>query len=160
MGKRGPQPTPTAELKARKSWRANQEKRKNEIVVPIATVAPVAPSWLSEKGRIQFDLIAQELHSSGLLATVDDHAVGQYCERLSQYIELRDNALSAHPVIVKDGVARKNPVILLRDEALRDCLRLLRELGMSPTARVGLTTEKKAATPATLMMETEGGYAT
>jgi P27 family predicted phage terminase small subunit len=160
MGKRGPQKTPTKTLKERGSWLAKLPERQNEISIPGLVDPPEPPDWLDSGGRDQFIRLAPVMHALGLLSFADIDAMGLYAERLAQYIELRDSAAKQNSIIINNGRVYKNPTYSLRDEAQRDCIRLLRELGMSPTARVGLTTEKKTATPATLMMETEGGYAT
>jgi P27 family predicted phage terminase small subunit len=161
MAKKGPRPTPTAELAARGSHRAKEPRRRNEITIPPLLDVPVAPEWLTDAAQGHFERLAPMLHATGLLSLADVDVLSMLAERLAQYTDLRDQCAEEKPTIYNEqGVGRKNPTYSLRDEAGRDLLKLYQELGMSPTARVGLTAEKKTATPATLMMETEGGYAT
>ena len=148
MGKRGPQPTPTAQLEARGSWLAKLPERKRETAVAVIVDIPSAPEWLTPSAVLLWDSITREAQDGGTLSCMDLSMCGFLCERLSQYIALRDNAFSAQPVLVKDGLARTNPIIIQRNEAQRDCIRLLRELGMSPASRVGLVLAPKKAKPA------------
>lgn len=160
MGKRGPQPTPTATLAARKSWRANQEKRKNEVQPVALSIVPDPPAWLTEAGAVEFRRIAPEIHPSGLLTVADIDALGAYAERLSQYVELRAAAELEPMTFENEGMIRAHPVHKMRDEAAADCVRLRRELGMSPSGRVGITTEKPAKHKIGEVIPKSKGFAT
>ena len=162
MPKKGPRPTPTAELAARGSHRAKEPRRRNEITIPPMVEVPAAPEWLTDAAAAHFERLAPMLHATGLLSLADVDVLSMLAERLAQYAELRDQCADEKPTIYNDqGVGRKNPTYSFRDEAGRDLLKLYQELGMSPTARVGLTSDKREATPASLLaMETEGDFAT
>lgn len=162
MTKKGPRPTPTAELARRGSHRAKEPRRRNEITIPALLDVPVPPPWLTDAATEQFQRIAPVLHATGLLSLADVDVLSLLVEKLVQYMALRDLCNKESPTIYNDqGVGRKNPSFSLRDEAGRDLLKLYQELGMSPTARVGLTSDKqKQTTPAALLLETEGDFAT
>lgn len=159
MGNRGPQPTPTATLEARNSRRAKEDKRKNEIKLPTLPQPPDAPRWLSKEAKSLFKTTAEELHRAGLLTAVDADALGAYAERLAQYIELRDEASNTSLTFENEGMIRAHPIHKMRDEAHADCLRLRRELGMSPAARVGLTIDKPKPKVGEIVA-IKGGFAT
>lgn len=161
MPKKGPRPTPTAELARRGSHRAKEPRRRNEVTIPPILDVPTAPEWISDAAAVEFQRLAPMLHATGLLSLADVDVLVMLSEKLVQYTALRDQCRSEPPTIYNDdGVGRKNPTYSFRDEAGRDLLKLYQELGMSPTARVGLTSEKKDATPASLLLETEGDFAT
>lgn len=156
MGKRGPQPTPTNVLAERGSWIAKTDARQNEIKMPAAPAVPEPPAWLTPEGREQYDRVAANIHGYGLLATVDVDILAAYCERLSQYITLRDEAARTEYVMPN---GRANPIHAMTAEAQRDCVRLIRELGLSPAARVGLTIDKPKAKIGEIV-DARGGFAT
>lgn len=82
MGARGPQPTPTATLKLRGSWRG--EVRDGE---PAAAVeAPEAPEWLSEEARGEWDRVVPELIGRGTLAKADRAMLALYCHAWGQFV--------------------------------------------------------------------------
>ena len=152
---------PTKVLAAHGSWKAKTERRRNEITIPELMGVPTAPEWLTDAATGHFERLAPMLHATGLLSLADVDVLSMLAERLAQYTDLRDQCAKEQPTIYNDqGVGRKNPTYSFRDEAGRDLLKLYQELGMSPTARVGLTTEKKTATPASLLVEGEGDFAT
>lgn len=161
MTKSGPRPTPTKTLAARGSHRAKEPRRQNEISVPVLLDVPAAPGWLSEEAVVQFDRLAPVLHATGLLSFADVDVLALLAEKHVQFAMLRDQCRTEPPTIYNDqGVGRKNPTYSFRDEAGRDLLKLYQELGMSPTARVGLVVEKEKPSPASLMLDTEGDFAT
>lgn len=159
--KSGPRPTPTATLAARGSHRAKEPRRQNEVTIPALVDVPQAPNWISEAAIEEFNRLSPMLHATGLLSLADVDTLALLAEKRVQFCELRDLCKSESPTIYNaDGVGRKNPTYTFRDEASRDLLKLYQELGMSPSARVGLvTTPKEKPTPTTLL-GVEGDFAT
>jgi len=134
----GPRKTPTAELEKRGSWRAKEPSRQNEISVPLVLDIPAPPDWLESAAADIWQIVAGEIHAAGLLTNADMTICGFLCERIAQYIKLRDHKSCKQPTIVVGNKIHQNPTIKLRDEAQRDCIRIIKDLGMSPTARIGL----------------------
>ena len=139
MPKTGPRPTPTATLAQRGSHRAKEPRRQNEITIPPLVSVPAPPEWMSKDGAKHFTRLAPVLHAAGLLSPADVDLLAMLAEKHAQYIALRNACAKEDPTIYNEmGVGRKNPSYSLRDEAQRDMLKLYQELGMSPSARVGL----------------------
>ena len=75
MGKRGPQPTPTAKLANRNSWRA--KTRDGEPDVDPGT--PECPQWLTGESREIWDKMTPELVNLGIMSRMDGFAFSRYC---------------------------------------------------------------------------------
>lgn len=78
MGRRGPLPKPTA----LKKLEGNPGRRKlpvNEPQPSIADAIPPAPNYLPAIATAAWRFISAELHAVGLLTTIDEHALEQYC---------------------------------------------------------------------------------
>ena len=160
MGKRGPQPIPTETLNRRGSWRGKTKERENEIKLPAIPEAPEPPSWISDEGRALWPDIAPRIHRYGLMRDVDAEVCALLCDAIVLYRRARDHQLSGMPVTFKDGQPKRNPMVGILREAEADVIRLMRELGMSPAARVGLTIDKPAAKDGVIVPVSKSRFAT
>jgi P27 family predicted phage terminase small subunit len=160
MGKRGPQPTPTEELKRRGSWRAKTAERVNEIELAKAKSVPIPPSWLDAAAKKEYQRIAKVLVTAELITTPDADMVAHLAVALIQWREICDNPLIKFPVTSKDGVTKRNPIYAMRSEAHRDVIRLMKELGMSPASRVGLVVQNSGAKKIGEIVEIKNHFAT
>jgi P27 family predicted phage terminase small subunit len=127
--------------------------------VPVIPDPPDAPDWLSAAAVSHWERIAPTIHKFGLLTHVDVETLGMLCESIAHYVELRDHPSALHPIIDTDKGTFRNPIISQRREALADVTRLIRELGMSPAARVGLVAEKPVPKLGEIV-DCKGGFAT
>lgn len=131
MGRRGPQPTPTAVLKGRGSWRG--ETRKDEPEVEVS--APDCPAWVTGPAREHWDELASMLAGMGVMADVHQTALGLLVDALGRYVGLKKvvekvgetaesskGGLVVHPAVGEMGRAW--------DRVLKVC----REFGMTPAS--------------------------
>lgn len=132
--KTGPKPTPTEDLE---SWRAENRARKGEMKVEQLASCPKPPAWLKARARYYWQQVAPWLHGNKMLAEPDLPALGVICQRMAD-VE-RFNALidGEELIITGDGI-KANPLIRSRDAAIADLRRLFADMGMTPTARIGM----------------------
>lgn len=132
MGKRGPPPTPTAQLKVVGSWRA--KTRKGEPSPD--TEAPGCPSWLDAEAKREWKRVVPQLTRLGLLAEIDRAVLVGYCEAWAEYVNAC-RAIQTEGVVVSStrGTLTKNPMLLIKNEARLAMLRFAQEFGLSPSAR-------------------------
>ena len=82
MGARGPAPTPTAHLKARNSWRADE--RKNEPMD--VSASPDMPIGMPKAAQDHWRLIVPQLIARGTLSKVDLGMLAAMCCEWAEYI--------------------------------------------------------------------------
>lgn len=153
--KRGPKPTPSAQLKRRGSWRADTNARE-----PMPDPSPPPVPVLSAAARRVWDALAPQLHAMGVLTSIDGNTLATYCEtwvlwraalrdvrRRGQVVELRGASPGKYPKGHKSaGLPIPGPV---RDVKTNPSARLLRQhadslvrlsalLGLDPSSRRGL----------------------
>lgn len=158
MGKRGRQPLPSAELKRRGSWRATG-RAESEMPAPLGQ--PPMPRWIDRKAQTLYKTLSRELDRSGVLSTIDQGALGRYCELFSLW---RDAALDVRqrgqifevPIIDRAGEIVgynriPNPSVKQLQNYSAELLRLENNFGLTPSARVGMAIHKpeKPANPLT-----------
>lgn len=132
MGKRGPAPTPTAQLKLAGSWRA--KTRKNEPK-PKEGV-PSCPTWVNPEGKREWKRVAAELNRIGMLTLIDRAKLAAYCNSWGDYVDavLAVRAQGA-TFTTEKGYIAKNPMVTVMNEARAAVLKFGQEFGLSPSAR-------------------------
>jgi len=137
VGLRGPKPTPTAQLAARGSWRADARIAAGE---PQAVAGcPECPDWLSGEAKIAWHHLIPLLHRSGILAQQDRNALARYCQVWARWKSC-ELFLSEHGSVSDgaDGSAKEVPQSAL---ALRlgDALTKMEDrFGLTPSARASI----------------------
>jgi len=152
MGARGPQPTPTALLAARGSWRAKHRVNHGEPMPERAI--PSCPSYLGKAERQVWRQLAKELASLGLLTRIDRNPLARYCvlfvrwRKACDFIEKYGTTMPVKAVrpagknpdggiLFEEYVKCFIPMPQVNEESnLRDgLLKLEREFGLTPAAR-------------------------
>lgn len=146
MGRRGPRPTPTAILNLRGSWRG---KVREGEPTPEAEIPP-APDWLDDLGRECWDDLARRLGAQRLLTGLDRNALARYCAIWSDWRRNQREAAKA-PAVVKIRNRKgevigtqPSPLTSIRIKLGEQLVRLEREFGLTPAARVGLKVQAEA----------------
>lgn len=136
MGKRGPAPKPTAQRRLE----GNPSKRPMNSAEPMPDPKkPPAPKWLRGEGRREWNRVARRLNEVGLLTYVDRATLAMYCDAWGEYVEARDKVEKLGTVIkTTKGNLIQNPYYSIKNQAMKQCQQLARELGMTPSARSGL----------------------
>jgi P27 family predicted phage terminase small subunit len=144
MGKRGPKPTPTNNLKLRGSWRA--DLREGEPVAPNG--APRCPSKLDAVGKEEWRRIVPLLQGMGILSLVDKAELAQYCQAWSDFWTATEKVREmGETFTTPQGYIAKNPWVTIKHEASLRLHKFCAEFGFSPSSRSQIRTsapEKKA----------------
>jgi P27 family predicted phage terminase small subunit len=117
----------------------------------VARARLTPPAHLSVEACVEWERIAEELYSVGLMTPLDRAAVAAYCQAYGRW-QQAENALAAmaardeltHALMIKtsNGNAIQNPLVGTANKAAIDMVRYAAELGMTPSAR-----SRIAATP-------------
>ena len=138
MGKRGPKPTPTKELKLRGSWLINNRTDEPD---PGASV-PTCPIWVKGEAKKEWNRIVGKLAAIGMLTELDRAILVDYCMAWKEYAEVSKKIESGE---YKDkfmdtfgGGKTLHPALKLRDLTLKRLNQAASHFGLSPACRVGL----------------------
>jgi P27 family predicted phage terminase small subunit len=110
---------------------------------------PNAPAFLLGFAREEWDRVAPSLHTLGLLSVLDLMPFAAYClayqhwrqaeERLGE-LAVEDPESRGLLVKVREGHARRSPLVQIAASAAADMLRYASEFGMTPAARTRIST--------------------
>lgn len=156
MGRRGPKPTPSEQLKARGSWRGHVNDA--EPRYPAAdgggddtgAGAPPCPDWLDERAKAYWAELAPMLLNARVLKRPDVHALARYCQLLSRWRrceEFIQKNGDTYPVR-KDGEVvgvREFPQVRRASDLAAQLVRLEAEFGLTPSSRSRVIADEKAA---------------
>ena len=142
MGKRGPAKTPTAELKLRGSWRANE--RINEPVFDDGV--PECPDWLRPEAKEAWDDVVPKLAAvPGLLKAIDENALVVYCQTWAKWRECED-FLEKHGDVYAAKNAKGKVTGFVQHPQVNTAIKLdaalfamEKQFGLTPSARAGLS---------------------
>ena len=146
MGKRGPKPTPTSQLKLRNS---QVLKTRNTGEVEPATDIPPCPQIIkkNKEAKKEWNRITPLLAKMYLLSEQDLAMISGYCQAWSEVVQTTEY-LDNHDWIIEasTGGQYQTPMIGIRNKAWDKLNRYAGHFGLSPSARAGLTVETKQAT--------------
>ena len=138
MGRRGPKPTPTAQLKLVGS-RLPDRRRDEPQPEP---GAPQQPKKLSDEAKAEWKRIVPELLRVGVLAKVDRAVLIGYCESWAMFTDAQQMVHDQGIIQTsKEGVDRPAAHVRVLNESRAAFLKFAQELGLSPSARVRLTSK-------------------
>jgi len=150
MGKRGPKPTPSATRKLRGTYRA--DRRRGE---PVAAAGARVPAWLDDRSRKYWHQISPLLEDAGVLTVLDQVALGLLCKAITDYLlaceiveaeagqvkeDDRGNLMPAmrFVTVTDKGNLIQHPGVGVMNRAWERVVKLLREFGMTPSARASI----------------------
>lgn len=161
MGKRGPKPKPSSLQRMQGTYRA--DRRRGE---PVAVSAPARkPPWVKGLAAKHWGTIAPWLKRSNLLTSLDAVACGLLCDALADYLEAGEVVEQAaveggvkFVATTDKGNIIQHPAVGVRNKAWERAVKLLREFGMTPSARAGLHLSEGAdkANPKTRLFKVVG----
>ena len=113
---------------------------------PKAKNVPVMPAGMSNMAQAIWDRIIRDYGHTGVLTSVDSHALRVFCEAVVRYEHAAAMLEKSGPLTrgARRAELVKNPLHqIVRDDA--DLIRAFaRELGFTPSARSALTAVKEA----------------
>lgn len=135
MGKRGPKPTPTATLKVRNSRLVSQ--RGAEPSPPVEL--PPAPKWLQGAALARWAELGSMLVAQGLLTRLDALALALLVDALGEYLDAREIVAQTGLTTETDNLnVIQHPAVGIMHRAWENVLKILREFGLTPSARSGV----------------------
>jgi P27 family predicted phage terminase small subunit len=144
MGRRGPQPTPTAILAGRGSWRA----RKRPDLAPVDTGIPDPPDWLTGRARDEWNRLVGLPDFAATLTKRDRTALAVYCKAVWDWLlysaDVDDCGLTQ---VTGAGTEVLRPAAVAKDKAFAQMTKLASHFGLDPLARTALRTATPAAKP-------------
>lgn len=158
MGIRGPAPKPTA-VKILQGKPGHRPLPANEPR-PATGRLPSAPRFLGDEARKEWKRLAPRLHAVGLLTEADHDALALYCETWAMWKRAEEQVRRKGEVVkTTNGNVIQNPYLAIANRAKRDALLLLREFGMTPSARSRVNVGSAADEPslADLLFKEVGG---
>lgn len=147
MGKRGPLPKPTT-LKRLEGNRAHRPLPKFEPEPPIDVEIPSPPDHLTEIGKDVWNYVGKQLHVSGVLTTVDYHALEMYAVSYSTWRKMLaevDEVGFVEEYYNPDGSVKytaPKAQVGLALKYMAECARWAKVLGLGPAFRVGLIVDE------------------
>ena len=138
MGRRGPAPTPTKVKILRGETRPSRVNYREPL--PPSDL-PKMPADMDAEAKIVWRRVISSMGHTGVIRVPDSDILRCYCEAVSRYAHAARLYAGSGPLVRRDGGLVKNPLHqVIRDDS--DQIRLFaRELGLSPSARVGLHAE-------------------
>lgn len=137
MGKRGPVPKPSAVKKKHGTYRPSRAA-KDEMTNEVPLGRPVAPSWLDDEARKEWDRVVPILEKARVLTEADQAILASYCSAHSLSVKAtrayQKEGLMQRP-LKGSKMVRKHPMIKVAQEARAQALRLGAEFGLSPASR-------------------------
>lgn len=139
MGKRGPQPKPTA----LKLLEGTRKSRINDAEpIPPATGIPEPPEWLGELGMETWRKLAPGLHARGVLTEWDLDAFAVLCQAVASHRQASELLNRSSVLIQGDRGLVKNPALQIARDSAQVIRAFAQEFGLTPSARSGLRVEE------------------
>lgn len=128
----GPQPTPSAILAARGSWRAKMRSGEPQIAVSV----PDCPAWVQGPARDWWPEVAGQLAEMGVMGAPYTVALGLLVDALSDYLQARETVLRAGQTYeTANGQIHTRPEVAVMERAWTRTLHAAGEFGLTPASR-------------------------
>lgn len=114
----------------------NRQDRMNHDAPDVKAEIPVAPSFLGDDAKEEWDQISVELYGLGLLSKIDRAALAAYCQSFDRWAK-SERELAEQKLISKtsNGNEIQNPLVGIANKAMENMRKFLVEFGMTPATR-------------------------
>ena len=139
MGKRGTKQTDIQVLKERGTYRADRHNK--GVKSRSIDFIPTAPETLNEEGaRVWYEFFSHAIEIEGYLAKTEIGLIELACQAWQEYRDLlKVVTLEGFVVESHNGIQMINPNHKLMTAAQDRYLKIMREMGMTPTTRSGVS---------------------
>ncbi|MEX1173512.1 MAG: phage terminase small subunit P27 family [Chloroflexota bacterium] len=143
MGRRGPAPTPTKVKMLRGETRPSRLNHREPMPSPDV---PKMPADMDPEAKVVWRRVLRDMRHTGVIRAADTDVLRAYCEGVARYQHAARLLGQSGPLVRgQRGELVKNPLHqVVRDNA-DEIRQFARELGLSPSARVGLRIEREHA---------------
>jgi P27 family predicted phage terminase small subunit len=146
VGKRGPKPLTSKELKFRGSWRA-KGREAAELALPPLDVLPPPPAKLGNTGRFEWLRIGQELIAKGLLSHVDMAAFAGYCFAVQHAYDAEVVVALLGPIVDTIYGPKERPEVRMAERAWDRAVKFGQMFGITPGARTRVKAQEAPPAP-------------
>lgn len=121
----------------------NREHRPiNEDEPKPRPLIPSCPSWLDKEAKREWQRIAKQLHTLGILTEIDRVALAAYCQCYSKWRQAEAKA-KIEIYETENGYQSQSPYINIANKYLRELRALMAEFGMTPSSRSRIHVQKQ-----------------
>lgn len=144
---KGRKKIPTEIKKARGTLRKGRELE-NQMSVEKVPNIPIAPAWLSEIGKEQFDIVVQQLNDLNMLYSVDLKLIESYANAISLHIECEQQLRQTGRVQIyrnDEGEIKHAQIVPLQTvskQALDQAIKIATHFGLTPSSRTKISAPK------------------
>ena len=89
--------------------------------------------------------VLRDMRHTRVVRAADTDVLRAYCEAVSRYAQAARLYAQSGPIVKRDGNLVKNPLHQVARDNADEIRQFARELGLSPSARVGLRIEREHA---------------
>lgn len=101
-------------------------------------VVPACPEHLSVGAKKEWIRVTELLIKVGILTVIDGDALSLYCQLYSDWVDLQKEK-GKPGFVFADDKGRKNPLMTVQNELVKDIKALCSEFGMTPSSRSRLS---------------------
>lgn len=134
------------ETKEKSGAFAKDPQRRNKAPARVKYgLPPVPDSLVGDAIAIEkWNCLCVELASAGILATIDGDLLESYCVTFANYRRALDSVRKVGQVITKtNGDVARNPACLELNQTMERMIKLMAELGLTPSARSRIAASPK-----------------
>jgi P27 family predicted phage terminase small subunit len=110
--------------------------------MPAADV-PKMPPDMDADAKVVWRRVIRDMRHTGVIRAPDADVLRCYCEAVSRYAAAARLYAQTGPLTRRDGNLVKNPIHQVARDQADEVRQFARELGLSPSARVGLRIERE-----------------
>jgi P27 family predicted phage terminase small subunit len=110
-----------------------------------ASDLPKMPADMDTAATVVWRRVLRDMRDTGVIRAPDTDILRCYCEAVSRYAEAARLYAASGPILRRDGNLVKNPLHQVLRDNTDEVRQLARELGLSPSGRVGLRIERGPA---------------
>ena len=135
---RGRPPKPTAVKKAE----GNPGKRPLNTSEPrLPPALPDPPATLTGEALVEWNRVAPELFTAGVLTASDRGALAGYCQAWADWVKARGYLADKMIMTTPNGFEIPSPWVAIANKALDKMLKIASEFGLTPSARARIHVE-------------------
>ena len=106
---------------------------------------PRMPADMDPDAKVVWRRVLRDMRHTGVIRAADADILRCYCEAVSRYAQAARLYAQSGPIVKRDGNLVKNPLHQVARDNADEIRQFARELGLSPSARVGLRIEREQA---------------
>jgi P27 family predicted phage terminase small subunit len=106
---------------------------------------PRMPADMDADAKVVWRRVLRDMRHTGVIRAADADILRCYCEAVSRYAQAARLYAQSGPITKRDGNLVKNPLHQVARDNADEIRQFARELGLSPSARVGLRIERESA---------------